>query len=181
MTMLEIARTYVAAGLSVIPVLLDGTKKPAARLLPEEPDESGGKVHATWKPFQQRRPNDQELVHWFEGGKAGIAVVCGEVSGGLEVLDFDDPEIFERWYAALKDQRPDLVPRLPVVRTPRGGSHVYYRTRNRAGNRKLARATAGGVAIETRAEGGYVLAPGSPGYKRIAGPPLTKIPTLDEL
>src|SRR5262249_38412570 len=83
-----------------------------------------------------------------------------------------------------------LLHRLPRVRTP-GGWHVYYRCRVIEGNQKLAtvspeeaqrlRGDRGKTTIiETRGEGGYVLAPGCPArchpdrgtYRRVEGPPL---------
>ena len=69
---LAAARRYRAAGLSVIP------------LRPRE------KVPACpWKPYAQRLPTDEELVHWFSDDSNNIGIVCGAVSGGLVVLDFD--------------------------------------------------------------------------------------------
>ena len=45
----------------------------------------------SWKPYQQRRPDREELASWFSDGSTHqLAVVCGGVSGGLVVVDFDD-------------------------------------------------------------------------------------------
>jgi hypothetical protein len=169
--MLEAARSYVAAGLSVIPVLLDGTKKPFAELLPKR----------SWKPFQSERATDSQLQHWFgDRPGAGIAILGGIISGGLEVLDFDSAAVFDQWATLLREQVPALLARLALVRTPSGGAHAYYRVSPwpGQGNQKLARDLAGVALIETRAEGGYVLAPPCPGYARIGGPPLTRLATL---
>ncbi len=171
MTTLEIAKRYVAAGLSVVPVLPDGTKKP---------------VYA-WKEYQSRLPTSAELHMWFAGEpRFGIAIICGMVSGGLEVLDFDAAEAFDEWQACLGKESPGFLDSLPQVQTPNGGRHVYFRTPAPLGNQKLARNKDGKTRIETRGEGGYVLAPGSPPqchptgrtYQHIAGPDVTNAPML---
>jgi hypothetical protein len=171
-TVLEIARAYAAAGLSVLPIRADGSKAPAC---------------ASWKPYQRRRATAGELASWFAGDGPGIAIVCGAVSGNLEVLDFDDPGAFLRWEEGLEEKAPGLLRTLPQVATPGGGRHVYYRLPGPPeGNRKLLRGAGAKAFIETRGEGGYVLAPGSPPachptgglYRHIAGPPLTDIPQL---
>jgi hypothetical protein len=175
-TTLELARSYVAAGLSVIPVRADGTKAPAL---------------ASWKDYQSRPPTDAELERWFtpRGSFAsGVAVVCGAVSGNLEVLDFDDADTFRAWAAVVDLQCPGLLDRLPQVETPGGGRHVYYRVPGRVpGNQKLARSRDGSVLVETRGEGGYVLAPGCPPachpsgrtYRHVRGLPLTAVPVWE--
>lgn len=172
MTLLDIARGYVRAGLSVIPILADGSKKAAV----------------TWKPYQQRLSGGKELEQWF-GAKSshGIAIVGGKVSGGLEILDFDSEAVWLAWLALTTQQAPKLLALLPRVKTPSGGMHVYFRSSNPAGNAKLARAPGGETLIETRGEGGYVLAPGCPlachpagrPYELQAGPGLDAIPRLE--
>ncbi len=152
---LTLAREYVAAGLSVVPILTNGTKRPAL----------------AWKEYQQRRPTDAELVHWWGPGSDGygVAIIGGKVSGGLEVLDVDDAGVWSAWSALVEQHHPGLLDRLPQVLTPSGGMHVYYRTPEPAGNLKLALAANGVTLIETRGEGGYVLAPGCPPACHAAG------------
>jgi len=201
LTVLEVAQAYVAAGLSVIPVKPDGSKAPAWDLLPREEDPQLGRTRPVWKPFQRRLPTAQELEAWFAPGRCGIAVVCGAVSGNLEVIDFESVELFDRWEASLRQTGSPLLGALPVVETPRPGRHVYYRLPlPPAGSRKLARRQPTAqeradrprllsvVLIETKGEAGYVLAPGSPAachpsgqlYRHLGGPPLTAIPLLTE-
>jgi hypothetical protein len=148
MTTLEYALYYRSLGLSVIPIRPDGSKAPAL---------------GSWKEYQRRLASEAELRQWF-GGDAGygIAVVCGRVSGGLAVLDFETDAVYREWAALVEGEAPGLLEALPCVRTPRGGRHVYVRTANPGGNRKLARARDGATLVEVRGEGGYVLAPGSP-------------------
>jgi len=93
--MLTAARSYVANGLSVIPIIR-GTKEPASNLLPRVYDESTGSARSTWRPFQERMPNDAELRRWFAREEVNIGIVCGTVNGGLVVLDIEPPELYER-------------------------------------------------------------------------------------
>ena len=135
------ARAYLAAGLSIIPVGKD--KKPLC----------------AWKPFQEGLA-DRTLIHdWFgHQNQPNLGIVCGQVSGGLLVLDFDYDAraTFHQW----KEAVGPLAEKLPTVKTGKG-LHVYMRTDDPGGNRHLARSTDGRVLIETRGEGGYVIAPPS--------------------
>ena len=72
------------AGLSIVPPYQDGSKRP--RCFWKNAD---GKD--TWTPAQTDRPPLTLLKRWYDpvNGLTGIGVVCGKVSGGLEVLDFD--------------------------------------------------------------------------------------------
>ncbi len=143
--LLEIARAYAAAGLSVIPVRADGSKAPA---LP------------AWKEHQQRRADEAELILWFgHGQQFGVAIVCGAISQNLEVMDFDEAQTWERWRHLVELERPGLLRGIPCVKTPGGGRHLYL-FGNCGPNRKLARTREGKTLIEIRGEGGYVLAPG---------------------
>jgi hypothetical protein len=156
----EFAQAYLGAGFSVIPCL-QGHKWPAGHLLPEVDG------NHTWSMFQERQPSLEELHAWFVTGDAdAIAIIGGRVSGHLEILDFDAPKILKPWEALVNAHAPDLLSYLPLVQTPSGGWHVYYRALEIEGNQKLAvdPAREKPTLIETRGEGGYVLAPPSTGY-----------------
>jgi len=162
--MLKQALTYVRAGFSVLPCLR--SKRPIVN----------------WKPYQTARPADIDICRWFWPSHplaSAVALVTGAISGNLEVVDFDAPALFAPWYTqVLQAGLPDL----PVVQTPSGGYHVYYRAPVIQGNQKLAvrpKETPRGykTLIETRGEGGYVLAPPSAGYTLQAGD-LSAIPLL---
>lgn len=103
--MIEEAQKYAALDWSIIPIR-PGTKLPACR---------------TWKDYQTRRPDDETLRRWF-AKRSGLAVICGPISGGLMVRDFDDLEAYSRWQGS----RPALAETLPTVETARG-RHVYFR------------------------------------------------------
>jgi hypothetical protein len=145
------AQRLRAADLSVIPILADGTKCSVI----------------AWKSYQARRPTSEELRRWFAHTDVSLGVIAGHVSGGLEILDFDAPDIFTPWCAMVFEElAPGLLARLPQVHTPHDGRHVYYRCPVIRGNHKLAqRLNAEGrpeTMIEPRGEGGYVIVPPSP-------------------
>lgn len=161
--MLDTALTYVRNDLSIIPCAI--TKRP---------------VVTSWKPYQTCRPAEIDVYRWFWPpsplGEA-VAIVTGQVSGNLEVLDFDAPALFAPWYTQALQAG---IRGLPVVQTQSGGYHVYYRAPAVQGNQKLAVRPQGKrhkTLIETRGEGGYVLAPPSAGYT-LQDSDLTAIPTL---
>jgi hypothetical protein len=144
-TTLEIARRYVAAGLSVIPIRPDGSKAPAV---------------PSWNQYRERRPTPQELEQWFGNGHLhGIGLVCGRISRNLEVLDFDSETAWEEWRARVGEKELAGIPR---VHTPAGGHHLYLFRETAGPNRKLAKDPSGKTLIEVKGEGGYVLAPGCP-------------------
>ena len=179
--MLAAGRLLVAGNMSVVAIVADGSKRPACR----------------WKPFQSRLATDDELESMFSG-HVGIGVLGGRVSGGLEILDFDKPGMFDLWQERLRERNGVVAARvegMPRISTPAQGRHLYYRCSAIEGNQKLARSAEPfvdctgkekDVLIETRGEGGYVLAPPSPSechkagvpYKHVAGPPLPHVPTI---
>ncbi len=144
----QTARRYRDLGFSVIPIMPDGSKSPAVD---------------TWKDYMRRLPTDDELHLWFASGElVGIAIICGAVSGGLEVIDFDDILAYQAWLddPNIRDKADWRA--LPRVKTPSGGMHIYIRRNGIGSSRKLAKDEKGRTLIEVKAEGGYVLAPGCP-------------------
>jgi len=88
-----------------------------------------------------------------------VGVICGKISGNLEVIDIDvknDPElsIFEDYFHLFPIE---LLNRLLVQYTPNKGWHIIYRCTEVEiePNQKLALHTDQKVIIETRGEGGY--------------------------
>lgn len=135
------ARKYADLGFSMIPL------KPMSK----SPDLS------RWQQYQARRPTEKEIKSWFATAR-NVGIVCGAVSGGLIVIDFDDARAF-----------PFCFPESPVGRTPIAetgkGIHLYARlkgggkpkgtTFQRKGDAKSW------IPIDIKAEGGYVVAPPS--------------------
>jgi hypothetical protein len=192
----EAAHRYLASGLSVLPAWREGEQKRVAL--------------RAWKPYQARLPTDAEVRGWFANGHAALCLVCGAVSGALEMIDFDlAAEAFEAWRGVVRETAPDLLDRLVIESTPSGGRHIVYRCEGRVcGNLKLAQRrlampngepiTLGGktfrprrqpdgswsvllTLIETRGEGGIFLCAPSEGYELLQGD-LADLPilTVDE-
>jgi len=96
-----------------------------------------------WKPFQSRIASEEELPQLFgrNGQSVGIGIIGGKVSGNLEILDIDAPELVEAFMQDVELVAPGLLSRLPIVETPRGDGacHIYYRGATEVpGNAKLA-------------------------------------------
>lgn len=174
----DAALGYVEAGLSVIPT--DKDKLPVKGLLPHD---ANGKP--TWKPYQSQIADADTIRRFFANG-ANIAIVTGVVSGGLGAIDFDDPRFYDAWRAEVGSLAHTLV-----IQKTGDGYHVLFRCPNPGHSQKLAwvadetEESGRRVAIETRAEGGYILAApslhGETGrrYEVIAGD-LTAIPTISQ-
>lgn len=161
---LAAARSYINNGLSVIPIRADGSKAPAL----------------SWKEFQSRRMTPNEITANFSNG-GGIAVVGGAISGNLEILDIDAPELNDAFFDACRDHGVE-TDHLPLTETPSGARHLYYRCEETiTGNIPTLARRASIVPdntpksrlingqwvkveplIETRGEGGYALVYPSP-------------------
>jgi hypothetical protein len=131
--MLTAALDYHAAGICVIPCK-HADKHPLIK----------------WEGFTKERPKEKQIRTWFGKGKKNIAFICGAVSGGLIVLDFDEPGLYYAWAAA----NPELAKAAPTVKTGRG-FQVYLRMATPCRNKKAA------PKVDVRGEGGYVVAPPS--------------------
>jgi hypothetical protein len=169
----EHALAYIAAGLSIVPLKCDGSKGPTGE---------------KWQPLTTRILTPAEVEkHWGNGhGERGIGIVGGAISGNLERIDFDDEDAYCDWCWVIDEEHlTDTVSSLPLVKTP-NGYHLYYRcTVSIPGNKKLAETTDRKTLIETRGEGGYTVAPGSPLTVHSSGQPyemcvgdLLAIPTI---
>lgn len=157
--LIDTARTYTGDGISI--TLTDDRKVSVG----------------SWKDFQSRLITDKEIIE--RANKAsGIAIICGSISGGLEVVDIDlKYDITGTLYNRLLTAIPDAIAsKLVIARTKSGGAHLYYRCSSVMPNTKLARRPVTPqeqkenphlkvmVLIETRGEGGYIVAPPTPGY-----------------
>ena len=150
------AEAYVSATLSVVELRCDGTKAAARK----------------WGKYQKWLPTPEELRERFPGkGPEALGLVCGKVSKNLEVIDHDGAATLAPFWELVEAQAPGLMDRLVIVRTPRPGYHLLYRCEEEVeGNQHLAREQVGEkpdgtplihTLIETRGEGGYVVAVGS--------------------
>lgn len=145
----EDAKRYINAGLSALPAMV-ADKRPTGY---------------PWKKYQTKIMELAELP-LFDNYDA-VCIICGEVSGGLEVIDFDDGgSQFGAWLASIDQAVADQV---VAEKSPSGGYHVFYRAAEIEGNQKLAKDESGKILIETRGEGGLILCAPSPGYEMIKG------------
>ncbi|MGB9690273.1 MAG: hypothetical protein ACPLY8_15440, partial [Thermogutta sp.] len=92
-----------------------------------------------WKEFQRALPGEEQLAAGCRHADA-LCLVCGAVSGNLEMLDFDlGGEAFNAWYAKVRESDATLPDRLVIEQPPSGGWHVVYRCQEAVcGNLKLA-------------------------------------------
>jgi hypothetical protein len=165
----EAAKIALSEGLS--PVIATDSKRPLGE----------------WKTYQDRFPTHEELSTKLSDNRAkALGIVCGPISGGLTVIDIDlkydlTGTLYER---LCKEIGEELLNRLRIVRTRSGGYHLYVRSEVILPNQKLAQRPATKqeqqdnpnvkvfVLIETRAEGGFVVAPPSAGYSVVNDVPI---------
>lgn len=166
---LPFALAAAAAGLSVVPPRMDGSKAPTGN----------------WKNFQHFAPDEAQLRRWYASpGLTGIGVITGAVSGNLEVLEFDDRLAYEAFKSAADVAGLGaLVDRIEAgycEASPKPGIHYLYRCSQIAGNTKLATRPKAPeerkhpkdkehVLIETRGEGGYIITAPSNGKTHPSG------------
>jgi hypothetical protein len=137
------------AGLCIIRSAIDGTKKPLG----------------SWKQYQTQRPTRDEVAAWFADGHPGMGVVCGAVSGNLEMLELEGrfmaelaTEFARRISAAGLDLLFKRLTNGYHTVSPSTGRHFLYRVEGSIeGNTKLARDPNNDTLIETRGEGGFVV------------------------
>jgi hypothetical protein len=133
-----------------------------------------------WREYQSRLPTEAEFASWSWAD--AVCLVCGPVSGGLEMIDFDKwsaggEQAFNEWKAIVDGVSPGLFDRLVVESSPSGGRHVAYRCEGEVcGNKVLAKVD-GQTLIETRGTGGQFLCAPSPGYTLLQGD-LAEPPTI---
>jgi len=103
-----------------------------------------------WRDAQRgRRTLDRLRRELSADDVGGLAVVLGNVSGGLHCRDFDTADGYGRW----AEQYPELAATLPTVKTPRG-HHVYFMLHDEESTRKLGDG-------ELRGRASYTLLPPS--------------------
>ena len=143
--LLRAALAMAARGWHVFPCVADG-KRPVLR--------GNWQQHATTDPDRIRR--------WWEGTSYNIGVSCGP--SGLVVIDLDvdkdasgadGADSLARLCARVGQPRPSGT---LTVCTPSGGTHLYFLAAGRPVRNSAGRL---GPRIDVRADGGYVVGPGS--------------------
>jgi hypothetical protein len=180
--LLAAALLNAARGWPVIP-LHPRAKRPAGHPQTSCPG-TGRCADGHLKP-EQRATLDTDLIHaaWTTH-PYNIGVACGPA--GLLVLDLDVLKPDEpigapdgaTSFKALCERAGKAVPDTYRVRTARGGEHLYFITP--PGERLTCTVNRLGPHIDTRAWGGYVVAPGSRvpegPYAVLSNAPVAKLP-----
>lgn len=150
----RIAEDLLAQGLSVLPT--DDNKRPTIK----------------WESLQWDALKDTKV---FNSPKVkGIGIICGEISGNLEVVDIDTKnDLTGKLWASLSESLisslPGIYDHIVIAQTKNKGYHLYYRCDKIEGSTKLAKNKDQTVLIETRGSHGYVCSPPTPGYEFISG------------
>jgi hypothetical protein len=147
MIAIERALRLVQAGFSIIPIRED--KRPCMK----------------WKDYQTRKATSeelQELTHRYQPG--GFGIVTGV--DGLECVDVDlknfptlqeGQTFFKEFTEMLHDNIDDFERKFVIYKTMNSGYHILYKCLSPSGNVALAKRD-GKVIVETRGEGGFVVA-----------------------
>lgn len=172
MKVAHVAQVWQQVGVAVIPILANQTKRPAVR----------------WGEYQVQAPSLGQVDEWWGNGKQfGLALICGQVSGNLEMLEIEGratdgdsmTEIMNRVDELGAGDTWDLLmgPHGYSEMSPSGGIHFLYRISDHAvpGNTKIAQDRSNLVLAETRGEGGYVIVAPTPGQCHPTGEPWTLI------
>ena len=155
-TVYQTALLALYSGINPLPIPGDGSKRPLIK----------------WQRYQKERVSAEEVQRWFLFEHyPGLAFVTGSVSGGLELLDFDEPQAYHAWIEQMRANHDEYLLEALLegyVEASPKGIHILYRCPfSVEGNQKLAGRVNGEkyhVLIETRGEGGLVVvAPSSGG------------------
>lgn len=156
MNLVDVAKKYIENGFSILPTKLD--KSPMA---------------SKWKGHTFKAEDFSDVE--------GIGIKAGKESGSLEIIDIDNHYGDAKQTVGEFINIPEVKAiydkyELPIESTQSGGFHLFYRCDELAGNKKLASRAKWDekknrfkpdCIIETRGEGGYVVAAPTKGYKLI--------------
>ncbi|SIO53926.1 bifunctional DNA primase/polymerase [Chitinophaga niabensis] len=166
--LIKAALDYRSLGLSVIAV--NQFKKPIWR----------------WKCYTSRLPTKNEIVAMFKHpDAAGIAIICGEISGNLEAIDMDikndlSKTLYTDFVRRLEQKAPGLESILVKVSTRSQGFHWYYRCPSVSFSKILAQRCCTElekscspqekmkVLVESRGTDGIIIVPPTPDYNFIS-------------
>ena len=166
MNLADTARMWQQAGVSVVPILANQTKRPAVR----------------WAEFQVTAPTLGQVDEWWGNGKSyGLALICGAVSGNLEMTEVEGRACDGEALTEIQNRMDELGvghvwdlltgPNGYSEMSPSGGIHLLYRVGDHPvpGNTKIAQTEDNLVLAETRGEGGYVIVAPTPGICHPSG------------
>jgi len=106
----------------------------------------------SWKEYQTRKPTEEEVKEWFSNPKNQISLICGRISKGLVVIDFDskDKKIVE---AIFRTSFDELLRTTWVAETPHG-FHIHFLCEEQIQNIQFRN-----IGVDIKSEGGLVVSP----------------------
>lgn len=122
----DAALAFTDTGCSVVPAMTDGSKAPAGK----------------WQRWQAERPDAAQIRQWLSNGHYdGFGVICGAVSGGLEMIELEGRAVAAGVHIAYRDALAShgldgLWQRIVTgyaETTPSGGLHILYRVDGKRG------------------------------------------------
>lgn len=164
----ETALALTQAGYSVVPVALDGTKRPAV----------------SWKPYTQAPATIDQINNWYQQNPdLGVGIITGKVSGNIELLELEaDAMPHLSTLAEIAEQAgiSELWHRANTGWTelsPSGGYHIYLHLTDHdvPGNTKIASTANHETLAETRGENGFVVTAPTAGKAHPTGKPWTHL------
>jgi putative DNA primase/helicase len=137
-----------------------------------------------WSPYQAVAPSLDDVTEWWGNGKPyGLALICGAVSGNLEMTEIEGRAMVSEKFQDLVNRMDELGvghiwdllygPEGFTETSPSGGLHFLYRISDHEvpGNTKIASNEDGLCLAETRGHGGYVITAPTPGICHPSGEP----------
>ena len=159
---LDLAIRANEAGICVLPPKQDGSKRPDA---------------VSWTKYQTQRTTEEQIRSAYRGSRTGLGYVCGAISGGLELFDFDERSAYDEFKARASDAGlAKLVARIESgyrENTP-NGVHLFYRCTETECKKLAQRHNEDGTVkalIETKGTGGYAVVAPSNGLVHPTGEP----------
>lgn len=140
-TFLDYAIEYASKGMAVFP-LKPREKKPLT---------AHGVKDAT-------TDFDQITKWWKKNPNANIGIACGQISGGLLVIDLDERANGVSGFDSLHEWESEHgeLPETARTITGKGGSHILFRVPHKESNRVDLL-----DGVDVRSDGGYIVAPPS--------------------
>ena len=178
---LSAALACAAKGWKVLPLhtpTADGGCSCGGKCIDKETGKAKGKHPRTLHGLDDATDDPAVIRQWWaRWPDANIGLATGDASEGALVLDFDRAELYDQWRASVDGLSERLV-----AQTTGKGFHAICRCDKPGANQKLAKDAAGETLIETRANGGYIMAapslhPSGKTYTVVQGN-LTAVPRL---
>ncbi|MEW6624568.1 MAG: bifunctional DNA primase/polymerase [Bacillota bacterium] len=139
--MWDYLRTYYNSGLCIIPVPIR-QKNPSVK----------------WKKYQEQRPTWEETEKLFAGEDKNVAIICGKVSGGFFVLEFDSEPACIYTFQRFANEK---INETRIVRSGGKSIHMYYQSTNFGERIKSQSFHQKGLPAELRGDGEIVITPPS--------------------